>query len=502
MYRGFKKFENIVKEEKIYIIGAILFALVGFGIYIFPHYSPDTYGMMVEAENGTVLSYLKGAVTRNLRNGRYSLGITKAVLKLIGLNPQGAGVVANACSIILVAGNILCAFLGIKHYFTPRFRILIFGTVVGIFMCPCYADWFQFPEAVPYYLLGVLLCHVGVIRIYKNKMISGILILFVAVGYYQIILSFFVFYYILILILELSEKKFDKQLEYYLINVSKGIGIYAMLVGGNFLWVKIGGSTRIHMDLSYNVSTVLHAQKSLWMMGSLGKRTYVYVGLFLIAIIVYLFEIVRLVSRNKQYVMFLIMTLLGIVGIYLSVFVTHIFSEAWVSQRTVVIFYAIPFYVIICAIKLIPPDGTKRSEMVLALVILFLNAIYIFKTNNLAIDLIKTNVSDQFVSELIGAKIDEYEKEQGIRVENISFIQDTSKVYAYPGIFMSHDLNVRAWSVSWAREPMFNFYTGKNLVSVKCPDEVYETIFKDKNWNAFSEEQVYFAGNTVYIGIY
>ena len=49
---------------------------------------------------------------------------------------------------------------------------------------------------------------------------------------------------------------------------------------------------------------------------------------------------------------------------------------------------------------------------------------------------------------------------------------------------------------------MFNFYTGKNLVSVKCPDEVYETIFKDKNWNAFSEEQVYFAGNTVYIGIY
>lgn len=35
---------------------------------------------------------------------------------------------------------------------------------------------------------------------------------------------------------------------------------------------------------------------------------------------------------------------------------------------------------------------------------------------------------------------------------------------------------------------MFNFYTGKNLVSVKCPDEVYETIFKDKNWNAFSEE--------------
>ena len=91
-----------------------------------------------------------------------------------------------------------------------------------------------------------------------------------------------------------------------------------------------------------------------------------------------------------------------------------------------------------------------------------------------------------------------YEDETGIEITGISMYLDKSHSYSYPLIFATGDINVNGFGPDWCDVEMINYYNNLNLERVENSEEVLE-MFKEKDFNNFSEMQVVFIGNIVHI---
>ena len=49
----------------------------------------------------------------------------------------------------------------------------------------------------------------------------------------------------------------------------------------------------------------------------------------------------------------------------------------------------------------------------------------------------------------------------------------------------------------WCNVDTINYYTNRNLQKVQMEPEIYNTYFKDKDWNKLDREQFVFEGDTV-----
>lgn len=500
----FSKQVCFFKDNYICFLMSLTFSIISFGIFIFPHYSQDTYEKIIVDASLSLNEYFKFSVVRQIKGGRYSLGVAKLIIKAIGLYEVSLGVWGNFTAIGLMSINIVYLYNMFKEFFSNKVRIVVFCLSVCVFLCPCFADWFLWSEVALYYFLGVLLSNIGISLLYKNKILKGLLYLFIAIGFYQIILSFFVYFYILILMLKLEKevREQKKFINIYVRGVMKGILIYVLLAGINILLAKSHPRVSSYSDKFNNLVTVLKTQKHIWMMDTLGRKTYIYLCVFVIALLILGIKILMLTKENKKYVLYGLITIISILGIYLSIFVSHVFVEAWITQRTIVMFYALtPFLLFVC-LKVFGEEIGQSMSIIIFILILGLGLTYTIKANNLAMGVIKSNEMDKFIALLIDDKIKRYERENGHVVENIVYVDDESITWSYPDVFCSYDLKIRDWSVKWARNYMFRMYTGRNLKEFKCPEYIYNSVYKEKNWNCYSEEQIYFEGNTVYIGVY
>lgn len=493
------------KTKYIWCIIALVSAFLCFGLYLFPHYSADTY-RIVRLKDLSINQTWNDFTVMYIKNGRYSLGILMFLVRLIGFNPLPTGIIANLLSIILLAINIIYAYFLISPYLIDKVRTTSFVAISVIFLSPCFTDWFQFAECTPYYLFGVLLCLIGVKLLFNNSKLSGLGLLFVAIGIYQPILSFFVFFYMLILVLQLVqdvEKEECNIIKKYIIGVVLGIAVYALLSGTQLLIIRtLGTSARVNLDIISNVITVIKTQPRLWNMEMIGDKSYLFVIMFFIAMILCIMEIILLSKKNQRYIMCGICIVVSFFGVYASVFVSHIFAEAWLSQRTVVMFYALFSFIVLIDLKLFSYKFNKSKVLILLISSLILSMIFIYRTTDIAIGLIKTNTQDKQIALLIDEKIKEYEEDTGIKVINIAFIEDQNITWGYPDIFYLYDLNVRAWAVSWTRNNLFYQYTGRNLNEVEVSQEIYKLRYEGKDWMNYSEEQLCFDGDTLYVGIY
>ena len=97
--------------------------------------------------------------------------------------------------------------------------------------------------------------------------------------------------------------------------------------------------------------------------------------------------------------------------------------------------------------------------------------------------------------------IKEYENETGNKIENISVYQDKFVTYTYNDLFVTGDLNVRAYSSDWATKGILEYYSGRKFESTEKKKELEEK-FEKENWNAFSKEQLVFENNTLHICCY
>ncbi len=261
----------------LWITGAVIVAVMCFGTYIYPHYSQDTFRLARE-QFMSFKDFAKMNFMTCIDSGRYSLGVLWLLSKYLGIWTPDAVIGWSIVSVGLVSLNIIYCFSVLRQYFSDKLQFICFGAVVIIFICPCFADWFQFVECAPFYLLGVLLCNIGINKLFRKKHLTGIILLVISVGFYQVILSFFVLFYILRLMLEIESDLYEENKIFgnYIKGILKGIAVYLLLVTVNVLTMKIFADDipRADFNVMKNLEIVWKSQKSIWIMDSIGGGGY------------------------------------------------------------------------------------------------------------------------------------------------------------------------------------------------------------------------------------
>ena len=124
-----------------------------------------------------------------------------------------------------------------------------------------------------------------------------------------------------------------------------------------------------------------------------------------------------------------------------------------------------------------------------------------YNFTKIEIDHYKLNAIDKEISLSIEEKIKKYEKESGNTISKISIYKDKNLTYSYKGLFVSGDINVRAYSSDWATKAIVVYYTKRNLQVIENDLNIKES-FKEKDWNYFDCEQLIFNGDTLHICCY
>ena len=118
---------------------------------------------------------------------------------------------------------------------------------------------------------------------------------------------------------------------------------------------------------------------------------------------------------------------------------------------------------------------------------------------------IAANKVDENTGATIKAKIEKYEQETGRTVTKFGYGYDFEPQQFSIGIKPMQSLTERKFACKWSAEFSMDYYCGRNfeIVDFKYPKaQDYHTNNSNKNFKAFSEDQIYFEGDTVYMIVY
>lgn len=107
---------------------------------------------------------------------------------------------------------------------------------------------------------------------------------------------------------------------------------------------------------------------------------------------------------------------------------------------------------------------------------------------------------------VINSYLKKYEKDNNIKLKKIVICYDEDITYFYKKINNYSSLCHRPLARYWSIPGSINYYTGMDLkeIDIIPPEayEVYEKYFKNKNWEALSEEHIVYIEDTVYYCVY
>ena len=116
---------------------------------------------------------------------------------------------------------------------------------------------------------------------------------------------------------------------------------------------------------------------------------------------------------------------------------------------------------------------------------------------------IATNKIDANMGIAIKYKIEEYEKETGNKVTKVGYKRDTNhRDYHYGWDKKYSSFGQRAFDNYYCIIEALNYYCDRKFEAVRMDEEVYEKYFAGKDWQAYSDEQIVFVEDTMYICTY
>lgn len=116
---------------------------------------------------------------------------------------------------------------------------------------------------------------------------------------------------------------------------------------------------------------------------------------------------------------------------------------------------------------------------------------------------IATNKIDANMGIAIKYKIEEYEQETGNIVTKVGYYRDAShRDFHYGWNKKYSSFAQRAFDNYYCIIEALNYYCDKDFERVGMDAEIYNKYFKGKNWQAYSDEQIVFVDDTMYICTY
>ena len=474
----------MLKKKILFFI--IIIDLIFFGKLINLEFATDTYDVFNFNNKQIFWQYASA--------GRFVTAIIGYLVKIINLKEYtiylGSYILAMVCLILsqYKLYKITNMLVLEKNRDDLYSKILVDLVSIIIILNPFLIELFLFVEK-GIMIFAILMCIYAIEKFIKyleykdvKYLIYSMIFIFIGVCSYQGVVGIF------IAISSICVLKYSKNIKEFIINNIIMFLVYGIPTGINYLIVKFCYSnTRIDGNIQITGSIVKILKNTKEMMVStyniMPKYSVFLLILFTFGILCY-----KIIKNKKEVRKILEYIYIILITIFISI-LPQIFQATesiWFVPRSTYPFgtiYGILILYLICNIDL--KKVTKKILIIIMLVFLCFELQIFWKIEN---DRYILNNYDYEISMRIANKVKKYEKETGNKISKIEIYQDLSPSYTYDNIFVTKDLNIKAYATDWSTKGILEYYLKRNLEKLKSEENIEK--FQNKNWNEFNEEQI------------
>lgn len=489
-----------MKEKKrnliIYLILILITSIMCFP-YLTEHYSSDDYTIIGDG-------YHKYGIETFLNAGRV---FSSVITLLAGYWNLPIKVFIQGLFYIGILISCLCV-IKIKNIITKikpeknlKGTIFILGISYCIIFNFMYLENMYFAE-IPIMALGILLFIKSSEKLVESKYLKSLAYLIIGELCYQGTINFFITFTFLLLIIK--NKGIDKEvIKKVIISglfclISVGINLIQIKICGKIFGLeqsRLGGIQRIPANITY---IMLHIGDLLTNTCNFFPKYGFLIFLLILYITTFIYDLVKIKEYSNSFNLLLI----SIVAIFSSVAINIVSLSSFGLGRMV---FSIGALIGLIFMYLYCSTNIFGESKIFKYFLLFVLSIYIVMNFlNYTLQMYCNKMSNEMDKEealQVNEYILEYEKNNNIEVKNIAFTYDKNITWNYNLIFNT-SYTSRALMVWWCNIDALNYYTGRKLETVQMDEDIYNTYFKDKDWDRLDKEQFVFKGNTVFYCVY
>ena len=109
---------------------------------------------------------------------------------------------------------------------------------------------------------------------------------------------------------------------------------------------------------------------------------------------------------------------------------------------------------------------------------------------------------DKEYGKIISNYIEKYENDNNISLKKIEYCYDDESQRCDKGVRMTQETTCRGFFGDWVLDNTFNYYCPNHNFTQVRNQKLHKDVFKGKNWDEFSLEQIKFNEDTIYFCIY
>ena len=331
-----------------------------------------------------------------------------------------------------------------------------------------------------------------ILKYNKKYLLYGLILMFIANCLYQGVVGIFLSIALVYIL------KFSKNIKEFIANNFIAGFIYAIPALINFLFVKIKfKESRINGQI-----VILDSLEKIWqntsnmfktMYGILPKYTFILLILFTFAVFCS-----KIWKEEKKLLLILkfVYILVGITFIAIAPQILQPTNLIWFGPRSTYSFASMYGVLTLYLAMNYELEGISKYAIIIFSVILL--TFQVQKFIKIEKDRYWLNKNDSSITMQVKEQIDEYEKQTGNVITDLSWYEDEKPQYTYKGIFVTSDMNVKSYSSDWSTVEILKYYLKREIKLVK-KDENLEKEFKSKNWDEFDEKQIVFENNKLHL---
>lgn len=497
--------KKLNKKNAIEYVIILIITLLLCQNFIQMHYSSDTY-VLYE------LGYMKYPSKYFLLDGRL---VSTLVCYLAGiLNiPISAYIIGmNLIGIILIATAIYILSKVIENLIKPEkiiTKAMIIASSFVLILNQFTLEFLVFPESAVM-CLGVFLCVLSIkmmIEKPKHEYLKIFIALLIAGLCYQGVLNIFPVLAILVYIVkEIVDKREYKvkEKEFFIDMIKLAVIVITVLVIC-MLAVKVGTTLlnskqdrRMHL-ISFEAvqlrgETVAEYMDELW-----NQNMHMLPTHFSTIVLIINFIMLIVLKTKKELIMQYL--LLVFVAFAICIVPMFLFNTGVCGRVNVPLMMLWGASLIVMLAQSTQIESNIKKNIVYFIIVASFVINNIFIMQNIT-EHIAANRVDENTGKTIKYALEKYEKESGIKVTKFSYTYDKNPQQHATGIKPLGSLTERKFACSWCILQAVEFYCERDFQLVRIPRDVYEEKIPKGDFTEFSEEQLIFDGDALYMMIY
>ena len=463
------------------------------------HISSDTYNFMD-------LGYFEYPLAYFIQDARLVSTFITYLAGLLNLSYEFFIVLMQILAIVISAFSIYYLYNTVKE----RAKIsgwlqkvlVIMASFILIFNCMAleYLLYAECSVMCLSLLLSIIAAKIFTDNNTKNRNIKTILIMVIASFCYQGSINIFLPLSILFLVIDANRKQAKELVKKILVACGIIVSVYLINVMAIYL---INAILRIEQQrISGGILNNLLNFK--YIMRAIIMNTLVYnynlwpKGITIIFVVITLIILLFQKEKFRNIVQYLVLIILSFGICAAPVF---FMKSPSIESRMVMSIGGIIGMSLIYLIILKESNNIIKNIIGAITIIFFIynsvNTIQIYTTH------ITTNKIDANMGIAIKYKIEEYEEETGNVVTKVGYYRDAKhRDYHYGWDKKYSSFGQRAFDNYYCIIEALNYYCDRDFERVKMDKEIYNKYFEGKDWQAYSDEQIVFVEDTMYICTY